>query len=370
MGKRMPKIAFVHAVNVLGGAERMSEALIRGLTPEKYRFALISPEKGQLSDTFQHLDSSLFFNSFHQPSIRSPFKSINNVFGWRHCLKSADIIHTGDLVSTRSLLWAAKLAAKPVLCHIHFPLEEPFVRWVFNFAPKPDMFVFCSNELQESTGPILKKYCKNARQVVIHNGVNTEIFKPLPRTEKATNVANIGIVANLQERKGHDDFIDMASQVYAIHPDVHFHIIGGDILQAPREPLLKQKVMEKGLQDVFTFHGQLPDVREALSKLDIYVCASHQEAFPVSILEAMACGKTIVSTNVNGIPEALQHEKNALLISPHSPDEMAEAVLRLIREPLLAQNLASQARSDVVNNFSLQRYCELFAECYSELMHA
>jgi len=363
----MTKVAFVHSVNVLGGAERMSEAIVQGLQHQAFEFALISPTEGSLSKTFARYGCENLFFDFVQPSFRQPLKTLKAKQQFKTLLKNSaiDILHTGDLICTRSIIKAASELKVPVICHIHFPLEEAFVAWVFKRFPKPAAFIFCSRELQQGTGALLKKYCPDTEQYLVHNGVDTDVFTPQPKAAVPIDgKVHIGIIANLQQRKGHDDFIAMAAEVVKTHQDVHFDIIGGDILQEPREPLLKQRVQDLGLSDYFTFHGQLSDVRAALHKLDIYVCASHLEAFPVSILEAMACQKAIVSTNVNGIPEMLEHQQNALLIEPHRPDQMAQAVLLLLDSKELADELSQKALSLVGSKFSLIRYCQSISAVY------
>ncbi|MDP5130299.1 MAG: glycosyltransferase, partial [Paraglaciecola sp.] len=272
----MPNIAFVHSVNVLGGAERMSEAIIAGLQDKGYHFSLISPEPGALSETFAKYGAKNYFCPLFQPAIKHP------ILTWQHqrrcteLLTSAkiDVLHTGDLLCVRSFSRAASNGNIPLVCHVHFPVEAPFVAWVFNKMPAPAAFVFCSQELQNSSGPILAKYCPNTAQYVFHNGVNIDYFAPAPEFGQTTDMASlkhIGIVANLQFRKGHDDFIQMAKEVLKTHQNVHFDVIGGDILQEPREGILRQQIADLGIEQHFTFHGQLADVRDAIRKLDIYV---------------------------------------------------------------------------------------------------
>ncbi len=133
---------------------------------------------------------------------------------------------------------------------------------------------------------------------------------------------------------------------------MHFDIIGGDILEEPREAFLKTMAEELGLEQSLTFHGQVPDVLSRLNKLDIVVCASHQEAFPIAILEAMAMKKPIVSTNVNGIPEAIEDQLSGLLVEPHSPSHLAVAVSTLIQDENKRQTLAINARARVEEHFN------------------
>jgi glycosyltransferase involved in cell wall biosynthesis len=232
--------------------------------------------------------------------------------------------------------------------------------------PQPHAFIFCSQELQDDVGKQLMESCPDSKQFVIHNGVDTEFFTPTSRSDN--KLKRVGIVANLQKRKGHDDFLQMAKQVSCEYQNVHFDIIGGDILQEPREAMLKKLSEDLGISQKITFHGQVDNVKELVAALDILVCASHQEAFPVSILEAMASGKAIVSTNVNGIPEAIEHEKCGLLINPHKPNEMSSAVLTLLNDKSLRSKLASNARQKVVNLFSRRSYAESIQNVYRELI--
>ena len=115
------------------------------------------------------------------------------------------------------------------------------------------------------------------------------------------------------------------------------------------------------------FHGQLPDVKAQLQKLDIVVCASHEEAFPISMLEAMACAKAIVSTNVNGIPEALEHQETALLVAPHDPAALAMCVNELLSSPRKLELIGTNAKQKVLNNFSSDVFGGKVLKLYSKI---
>lgn len=255
----------------------------------------------------------------------------------------------------------------PIVCHVHFPYDQAFAEWVFKGRPQPAAFIFCSQELRDNIGPLLHQLSPNAKQHVIHNGIDINAFQPGTQPLSGERI-HIGIVANLQQRKGHDEFLQMAKLVREQFARVHFDIIGGDILQEPREPLLRQSAEDLGISDAVTFHGQLDDVKSALRKLDIVICASHEEAFPISMLEAMACERAIVSTDVNGIPEALTHGHNALLTKPHDAQGLAQAVLELLANPSEAQQLARNARATVVEQFSLDVFNGKIASCYKDVL--
>jgi glycosyltransferase involved in cell wall biosynthesis len=81
-----------------------------------------------------------------------------------------------------------------------------------------------------------------------------------------------------------------------------------------------------------------------MSRGDIFLNTTNIDNTPVSVLEAMACGLCVVSTNVGGIPYLLEHEHDALLVPPNDPQAMATAVHRLLNEPDLAERLSRNAR--------------------------
>ena len=83
------------------------------------------------------------------------------------------------------------------------------------------------------------------------------------------------------------------------------------------------------------------------TKGDIFINTSNVDNTPVSVLEAMACGLIIVSTNVGGIPHLLADEVNALLIPPQNPQAMTAAIQRVLTESDLAESLPQNARKDI-----------------------
>jgi glycosyltransferase involved in cell wall biosynthesis len=128
-------------------------------------------------------------------------------------------------------------------------------------------------------------------------------------------------------------------------PGIYLAMIGPDkgdgSLQA-----MQQIAMELGVAHRLELPGRIPkaEVADWMSRGDIFLNTTNIDNTPISVLEAMACGLCVVSTNVGGIPYLLEHGHNALLVPPEDPEAMATAVSRLLTEPGLAEQLSRHAR--------------------------
>jgi glycosyltransferase involved in cell wall biosynthesis len=76
------------------------------------------------------------------------------------------------------------------------------------------------------------------------------------------------------------------------------------------------------------------------------------------MLDALACGTPVVGTRVGGIPEVIDHGRTGLLVKPHHPDELAAAIVRLLKDPALRARLGAAGRAHVETAFSVERMVE------------
>jgi glycosyltransferase involved in cell wall biosynthesis len=141
----------------------------------------------------------------------------------------------------------------------------------------------------------------------------------------------------------------LAAKVVALlrndFPDIHLLMIGRDKGDGSFQAF-QQMVESLGVGDHVDCPGGVAksDVPSWLNKGDIFLNTTNVDNTPVSVMEAMACGLCVVSTNVGGIPYLLDHERDALLVPPNDPEAMAAAVRRILTEPDLAVRLSRNAR--------------------------
>ena len=142
---------------------------------------------------------------------------------------------------------------------------------------------------------------------------------------------------------------EMAIQVLALltrdFPNIHLTMIGPDKRDGSmhRTRALAERM---GVINHLTLSGGLPkeEVPKSLAVADIFLNTSQIDNTPVSVLEAMACGLCIVSTNVGGIPYLVRADQEALLVASNDVEGMAKAIRRVLTEPVLSQRLSYNAR--------------------------
>jgi glycosyltransferase involved in cell wall biosynthesis len=118
----------------------------------------------------------------------------------------------------------------------------------------------------------------------------------------------------------------------------------------------------------FCFAGARHDIPATLAAMDFFALTSHNEANPVSILEAMACQRAVVATDVGSIAETLQHAKTGFLAEPDNAAMVAGYWQQLVEDPDLARGMGISARQRVLEHWSLEGmvagYQQLIEEIY------
>jgi glycosyltransferase involved in cell wall biosynthesis len=210
--------------------------------------------------------------------------------------------------------------------------------------------------------------CPARKVFVIPNGVDVERFRPYEPDARLR--ASLGlsaespvaaIVAALRPEKNHELFLRSAARIYAAMPKARFLVIG----DGPRREELSQLAQQLGLGDAVCFLGTRSDVPQLLSLVDVLVLSSHMEANPVSILEALACAKPVVSTRVGSISESVIEGTTGHLVAPGDEVQLSARVLELFAEPREAQRLGRNGRELVVKQWSLER----MVSGYQDLIH-
>lgn len=366
----MRNILFVHSSLNFSGGEKVTLMIASSLLAGGELHPVIGCHKDNAAfiDEARSLGATVITMDICNISASNPFRSIMACLEVLFTLLKSRIklIQVVDPVAYRYISIPASILRVPSIFHYHFPYSDDALKWFFNMLPKPDIMLFCCNAIKYKMEQCLKVIAPKSKLVTIHNGINLSEFTF--RENRKKTIRNIAIVGNLQERKGHLDFIDMAGKLSDI-PNLTFHIIGDDVSGENRKPLLKKKCEKLKLAERVIFHGFVKDVQLILAKMDLLICASYEEAFPLNILEAMAIGIPVVATDVDGIPEAISHGIHGFLVKPGDSQSMKEYVELLIQEPEVANKIVAEARNRVSQNFSNSIFGEKFKEFYGSLVN-
>jgi len=215
----------------------------------------------------------------------------------------------------------------------------------------------------------------------IYNGIDTEVFIPgngsVLRQELGipTDAPVVGILAALRPEKNHELFLAGARRLTAKLiaedlPTPHFVLIG----DGERRPTLEVLATELGIADTTHFLGSRSDVAKILPAIDVVALTSHNEASPVSILEALSCGVPVVSARVGSVPETVIPGQTGELFEPGDLDGFVSATIDLLLDPTKRTQLGRQGRQHVIEHGSLDAmvhgYETLIERLYQTKKHA
>jgi L-malate glycosyltransferase len=207
---------------------------------------------------------------------------------------------------------------------------------------------------------------------IVHNGVDTEMFKPMPRSECLSKFPKLDGLDNMVLFSGRMialKGIDMAIKSLALiykETDATMVFAGAGKF-GPWKALLDELGVPP---DRYMFLGGVPylDMPYLYSLADAFVLPSYSESFPMTVLEAMACRVPVVATDVGGIPEMIDSNRNGLLFQPGDPRSLATNLLKIIGDRKFASRLAENARAKVSAELSATKMASSTAEMYRRVL--
>lgn len=273
--------------------------------------------------------------------------------------------HNIDLIHSH-LPWAGivsriagKLAKVPVLYTEHNKQERyHFATRFMNLATMNLLtrVIAVSEDVEQS----IRKHKPSLRaplQTVL-NGVNTGHFSPGnfsgEEVRRQYNIPAdapvIGTIAVFRFQKRLDLWLQIAADIRKDLPASHFILVG----DGPLKALVLAKCQQLGLQDAVHFTGVQTEVRPYLAAFDLYMMSSIFEGLPIALLEAMASGCAVISTDAGGIKEVIRHEQDGLLCGVDEAGKLQGFATRLIKDKKERERLGAAGRKRVEDVFSMK----------------
>jgi glycosyltransferase involved in cell wall biosynthesis len=374
-GKGPRRIFFlVDSLNI-GGTETQAVELARRLDPARYQVTLgCLRARGPLLERLK--GSRVVVREFY------PEGGVDSPLGIYRLLRLAaflrrgrfDVFHSHDLWSTLMGVPAAWLARVPVIISSrrdlgHLEWYQTRRRaWLERIQSLSHVILTNTDSIRDWL--IADEGVAPRKVHVIHNGVDVQRFSGA-RRERERLFPGVGdgklvvLVGNMHsDVKGHPWLIAAAPAIVREFPQTKFVLVG----DGKQRKVFERRVAESGLQQSFLFLGRREDIPQILACCDVAVLPSKAEGLPNAVLEYMAAGLPVVASNVGGNSEIIENGETGLLVPPLDAHALADAILRLLRDPALARRLAQHGRGHVQQNFSYERLVRDVDHLYRELL--
>ncbi len=306
----------------------------------------------------------------------------------RHLLAAAGgsaILHVDVAPWTSHRLLSALARRHPTLVTLHTRLPEPgrlrrrlWRRRLRRLVRTPGFRLIATNlDVRDSLVPHLGAWVE-ANVPIAYSGVDLREIAAVEaahgdRDERLRELGLPGdrtlvvVAAQFIERKGNWTFLEAVAQLEKRCPRLFFVWLGMEDLPPEAEARIAALVGPESFR-------YLPSRRSGNSRLaflatlsalaDVFVLPSLVEGLPLVLIEAMALGKPIVATRINGIPEAIEDGSNGRLVSPGRATELAEAIAFLADHPEVARRLGAAARRTAVERFDQRSTTEVTMKAY------
>lgn len=321
-----------------GGAERVACNLANDLARKDHRVTMLT--MSETENTYGLKDSVLIYPLISKEErSQKRFRNILRYFRLRRYIKkeACDLflvmlpITMVLLFSLRGIIKAPMIAAERCDPASYSKGMQFLLR---KLAPRADAWVF-------QTADAMKWYEGRIKQgIVIPNAINPAFLRPPYMGEREKTIVGAG---RLADQKNFPLLLEAFAAVADRVPAYQLVIYG----KGPQEALLKAKAAELGLQDRVTFAGYVENMPEELEKAGIFVLSSNYEGMPNALMEAMALGLPVISTDCpcGGPKFLIEHGKNGLLVPVRDVTAITEALTELLEHPEKANAMGQAART-------------------------
>jgi glycosyltransferase involved in cell wall biosynthesis len=362
------RVVQVMATGTNGGAQEHVFNLVTRLDPARYDVSIVSLSAGSAVRKLERA-------GFDVTVISDPDDAIATGILAAHLADvRADVIHNhmyrAELVGTKAAIALGEAGHRRpwVISTVHSSRvrsdeDQAAIRAL---TPAMNHLVVVSNSINRK---VVDEGRVAAPRSLIYNGVDHDRYdhqQPCCTLHEEYGMAPdaqvVGVVGRLELEKGHPTLLEAWPHVLREVPDAYLVIVGeGSRLDALHEIARDMEILHR-----VVFTGRRDDIPAVTAAFDVAVLPSYREAQGLTILEAMALSRPVVASNVGGIPEMITHERTGLLVPPHDPPALAEAIVRLLRDHQLADTLGRNGHDLIHDRFSIEVMVKAVSALYDE----
>ena len=230
--------------------------------------------------------------------------------------------------------------------HIFF---EP-MRWRLDEKIRRAKFVACISHFCRSQGMIFVEPEHWDKMSIVRCGVDLELFEPVTHQGVGNRLLYVG---RLAVEKGLPMLLDSIQQIATESPDVHLTVVGDGADRAYLEDLTQEMGLEKNV--AFVGYQSQESVRHYLRQTDVFVLPSFAEGIPVVLMEAMAMGVPVVTTQIAGVSELVESGVNGYLVPPSDSHGLTGAIAKLINDSDKRAQFGKAGREKVEQRFDIAK---------------
>jgi glycosyltransferase involved in cell wall biosynthesis len=344
------RVLFVTDGFEVGGAQRALLDLLGRMDPGHYRRVLFSTgSEGPLTAAYRSASERLVSMPKKRPFDFALIPALAALTREERPHLIVSVLFYADVITGMANL-ADRIPIvswQHVLPHGDVKNNRPRHRIAYRLVhPRFTRVVCCSNALAEDVADVYR--VRKKKLITIANGVDLRrfAFRPLPcgRDRFA-----IGMVARFEPGKGHAVLLRAFREIARAVPGAHLDLYG----DGSTRPSVESLASDLGISDRATFHGTIVDMESRYADLDLIVLPSDCEAFPVSLLEAMACGRPVVASDAPGTRELVEPGTTGLLVPAGEAKALAEAVVTLAGDRDRMEAMGRAGRARVEKHFEL-----------------
>jgi len=385
------KILFYNHTGKVSGAERVLLTILGGLDRGRFNAVVLCPSDGQLNQMvgelgvrtvgIQSLDARFTMRVARLAKYVTSFVRLIRAARTAVINEAPHVIHANSIRSGLVMSAATLGFGVPVIWHVHDLLPRHPLSSVIRLVAcgfRSNHIIAVSQAVAKRCEGRLSRFF-SGRVTTIHNGVDGERFRPDTRSRNETRHAlglqaktAVGIVGQLTPRKGQLELIEAFGEMSRAVPDTILLVVGEPIFNRDGDyaASLGRAAQRSGVTDRIRFLGAREDIPAIMRALDLLVVNSSVEPFGLTVIEAMASGTPVLATAVDGICEIVRHGASGWLVPARDQQRLAEAILLLLRDENLREQLGSNGRRDAMACFSVERFATEIHSFYRAILES
>lgn len=263
--------------------------------------------------------------------------------------------------------YAGLIAGVPHLIHVEHNSRERYTPWRLMqarwLAKYTDKIVGCSEGVRQE---LLRLKFPAEKTLTINNGIDLTPYTQTDCTPLQEREAGIVMAARFAKQKDHLTLIKAVALLRERNVFAPLYLAGAGSKKHMKRA--KKLVKELKLKDQVKFLGFCNNVPELLQQNRVCALTTHYEGMPLTLCEGMAAGCVVIGSEVVGVQEMIQHNKDGLLVTPNSPESLANALHIALVDSYFTHELARNARQRAVQQLSLARMIKHYENLFLSII--